>query len=83
MTQLDMFPTSVHLRCIVPTENKRRFYSMSVQPTLFGDWILIKEWGRVGRPGRIRHEHHATIGEALTSLDKVERQKRRRGYAEH
>ena len=37
MTQLELFTTDVHLRCIDPASNKRRFYAMSVQRTLFGE----------------------------------------------
>ncbi|XWN32719.1 MAG: hypothetical protein ROR55_06385 [Devosia sp.] len=36
--QLDLFPTDIHLRCVDPTSNKQRFYAISVQRTLFGDW---------------------------------------------
>ncbi len=44
MVQLDLFPTSVHLCCIDPQRNKRRFYRLSVQPTLVGECSLVKEW---------------------------------------
>ena len=37
MNQLELFPISVHLRCIDPANNKRRFYALSVQRTLFGE----------------------------------------------
>ncbi len=50
--QLDLFPTDLHLTCIDPEHNKWRFYALSVQPTLFGDWVLVREWGRIGAGGR-------------------------------
>ena len=78
--QLDMFPTDAHLRCINPERNKWRFYRMSIQPTLFDDWLLVREWGRIGQNDQARHEHHASIGAALTSLQKMTLQKRKRGY---
>ncbi|MCP4781752.1 MAG: WGR domain-containing protein [Hyphomicrobium sp.] len=28
-----------------------RFYAMSVQPNLFGQWSLLREWGRIGSAG--------------------------------
>jgi predicted DNA-binding WGR domain protein len=67
--QLDMFPTSVHLRCIDPAKNKRRYYNMSIQPTLFGEWALIREWGRIGRGGQIKTEFFSTVDGALNCLD--------------
>lgn len=32
----------------------RRFYVMDVQPDLFGQWLVIREWGRIGSPGHMR-----------------------------
>lgn len=56
MMQLDMFPEALHLRCIDPAKNKRRFYTMAVEPTLFGEWTLRREWGRIGRGRRVRRD---------------------------
>ena len=36
---------SMHLRRIDPDRNMARFYAMSVQPNLFGEWALLREWG--------------------------------------
>ena len=41
--QLDFFPMDLHLRCIDPACNKQRFYALSVQRTLFGEWALVRE----------------------------------------
>jgi len=46
---------SMHLRRIDPNRNMARFYTMSVQPTLFGEWALLREWGRIGSAGRLVH----------------------------
>ena len=35
-------------------KNKHRFYQMYVTPGIFGDWSLVREWGRVGSPGTVR-----------------------------
>jgi predicted DNA-binding WGR domain protein len=37
-----------------PTHNIDRFYIVHVTPTLFGDWTVIREWGRPGSPGTAR-----------------------------
>jgi predicted DNA-binding WGR domain protein len=29
-----------------------RFYRLDVQPDLFGQWYLMREWGRIGNAGR-------------------------------
>ena len=47
---------ALHLERHDPAHNVHRFYSLTVQPDLFGDWSLVREWGRVGSPGRLRIE---------------------------
>src|SRR5260370_20475350 len=48
--------------------NMARYYVLSVEPTLFGDFALVRQWGRIGSPGRRRLDLHAddeAAGEAL------------------
>jgi predicted DNA-binding WGR domain protein len=37
-----------------PTRNINRFYIVDITPTLFGEWVLVREWGRRGSPGTVR-----------------------------
>ena len=39
-----------------PTRNINRFYVVAVTPTLFGEWAVLREWGRRGSPGTLRIE---------------------------
>jgi len=80
MMQLDLFPTDLHLRCIDPSCNKRRFYMLSIQSTLFGDWVLVREWGRIGRGGRMRRDAFPSAEQALDALQALACTKQRRGY---
>jgi predicted DNA-binding WGR domain protein len=53
------------------TDNRRntaRFYKLDIQPTLFGEWSLVWEWGRIGRPGKVRIEVHRMRGIADIAL---------------
>ncbi|MDA9488890.1 WGR domain-containing protein [Bradyrhizobium sp. CCBAU 11361] len=71
----------LHLRRFEATRNMRRFYLLSIQPTLFGGVSLIRNWGRIGTSGQVlmrTFEDSAGAGEAFGRL---ERTKRRRGYA--
>ena len=70
----------VHLRRIDPAQNMRRFYSLSVQPTLFGGASLIRDWGRIGTRGQTMMETFDTADDADLAFDRLERNKRRRGY---
>jgi predicted DNA-binding WGR domain protein len=71
----------VRLEKINPLERQRRFYEMIVAQTLFGDWCLIREWGRIGAAGGQRMiDYTETKEEAEAALDKLSAQKCRRGY---
>ena len=70
----------VHLRRINPSQNMRRFYCLSVQPTLFGGASLMREWGRIGTRGQSMMETFDRCEEADDALLRLERTKRRRGY---
>lgn len=65
---------------IEPERRAWRFYSASVQPTLFGTFVLVREWGRIGSPGQVMTEEFASKAEAKTALLKLRASKERRGY---
>jgi predicted DNA-binding WGR domain protein len=62
------------------TKNMRRFHRLDVQPDLFGQWCLIREWGRVGRAGQVRTVPYLTAAEAQAALALQQRVKDRRGH---
>jgi predicted DNA-binding WGR domain protein len=57
-----------------------RFYSLRVQGSLFGAWSLIREWGRIGSPGRVRADPHADLAALETEAARIAAAKRRKGY---
>lgn len=70
-----------YLQKIIPAKNQYRFYSVSVALTLFGEWAVVKEWGRIGSKGGQRQtEWHRSSESALDALLAVKQQKERRGY---
>ncbi|UFW92083.1 WGR domain-containing protein (plasmid) [Bradyrhizobium barranii] len=51
----------------------RRFYLLSIQPTLFGGVSLIRNWGRIGTSGQIMiqtFEDSTKAGEAFARLER-------------
>jgi predicted DNA-binding WGR domain protein len=62
------------------TRNMARFYVLSIEPSLFGDTALVREWGRMGARGRRLLELHNGTGPAAEALDKWLVRKVRRGY---
>lgn len=57
-----------------------RFYSMTVQPTLFGQFVLVREWGRLGQAGRVREDVFHNPDAATHALQRLHAAKARRGY---
>jgi predicted DNA-binding WGR domain protein len=70
----------VHLRRINPSRNMRRFYRLYVESDLFGGFMLMKAWGRLGTRGRIVAERYDSEAIALVALQKQVARKRRRDY---
>lgn len=60
--------------------NMARFYVLAIEPTLFGDTALIREWGRLGATGRRRLDLYADDAAAVEALDVWLKRKARRGY---
>lgn len=60
--------------------NVHRFYALWVLPGIFGEWALVREWGRVGSPGTVRKTWFATEAEALQAEEKFYLAKRKKGY---
>ena len=60
--------------------NKARFYVLAIEPTLFGDAGLVREWGRIGARDRRRLDLHADTETAAEALDMWLARKTRRGY---
>ncbi|RWR27672.1 WGR domain-containing protein [Sinirhodobacter populi] len=71
---------SFHLLRIDTGCNMHRFYTASIQPTLFGGVSVIRNWGRIGSSGRMRIDTFDEADQANNALDKLIRTKRRRGY---
>jgi predicted DNA-binding WGR domain protein len=63
-----------------PVRNVFRFYHLSIQPNLFGEWSLIRTWGRIGQPGGMKIDLHATEHAAQAAMERKAWQERRRGY---
>ena len=72
----------MELRKIEPAKNMSRFYRLSVEPTLFGDVALVREWGRVGaKRGQSKEEWHVTESDADEALIKALKRRMARGYS--
>ena len=76
----DATMTSIYLEKRLPARNQQRFYRITITPTLFGSWAVVREWGRIHHPGTVRETWFATEVEALNASAKLAHQKVRCGY---
>ena len=72
--------TAITLRLIDPEKNKARFYHLDIQHDLFGDWCLIREWGRIGAGGKMLSRAYESAEKADKALMMHKNRKMRRGY---
>ncbi len=78
----DIADPPVYLQRIDPRRNMARFYTIAVQPTLFGEMSLVRNWGRIGTSGRSMVQTFDQPDALERARKDIERAKRRRGYAE-
>lgn len=57
-----------------------RFYCLSLESSLFGDAVLVREWGRIGTVGRRRLDLYADAVQAQEALRRLAASKFLRGY---
>lgn len=68
---------------IDPEANMARFYALSVQPTLFGEWALVREWGRIGLRSRLLLNTYADVAAAVQAAEMLAAAKCRKGYCSY
>lgn len=73
-------PDTLHIQRIDAGRNMARYYTLSIQPTLFGDVSVVRNWGRIGTRGRVKVQLFFEREETVTSLQQIARQKLRKGY---
>ncbi|MCD4658486.1 WGR domain-containing protein [Agrobacterium sp.] len=61
-------------------KNMARFYSMSIEPDLFGELCLTRRWGRIGAKGQSLTHHFEREQEAVALFLDLIRRKCSRGY---
>jgi len=72
----------LRLQKIDHIENTWRWYILSVQQTLFEEWAVIREWGRLGNEGgQTLTTYFDTLPDALADCETLRARKAKRGYA--
>lgn len=53
---------------------------LSTNRSLFGDWCVTREWGRIGSPGTVKVDHYADEATAIEQAARLMASKHKRGY---
>ena len=64
-----------------PARNMARYYCFMVESNLFGEFSLVRTWGRIGRASHETIELYVTEQDAQAAMAYKVRQKQRKGYA--
>jgi len=69
----------IYFESIDPGRNRRRWYRIDADVTLFGG-VVRREWGRVGQKGR-RIEHELkSYQEAIFQIKRIMQTRKKHGY---
>ena len=74
-------PARVCLCRVDQAKRMSRFYVLAIEPTLFGGYALVREYGRIGRGGRVISKLYASSDEVVRDFNRQRTAKQRRGYA--
>lgn len=66
-------------RYVNTTPPHRKWYALSVEQTLFGP-AVVRRWGRIGAPGRIRADLYPTRDAAADAYARQCERRIKRGY---
>ncbi len=61
-------------------KNMHRFYQITVSPGVFGEWSLVREWGRKGSPGTVNKTWFQSESDAKSAGEEIMKAKQKKGY---
>ena len=70
----------IFMQLPVSDDRAPRFYQLLLQPDLLEGWTLVREWGRLGSPGRVRRELFTGREEAERALVAARDAQIKKGY---
>ena len=73
-------PYHLYIERVDPDRNMARFYTLAIEPTLFGTPRLLRRWGRIGTLGRTMVHHFEREEEAVPLFLTLLRERKAHGY---
>ena len=57
-----------------------KYYHLHLEPDMFEGWLLTKEWGSQGSPGRIQKKHFTSVENAEKAMLESRDMQIKKGY---
>jgi predicted DNA-binding WGR domain protein len=70
----------IYMQSAADTQQLPRFYQIHLEKDLLEGWLLVKEWGHQGSPGRVKKEHFKSAEEAQQAALATRDAQLKRGY---
>jgi predicted DNA-binding WGR domain protein len=70
----------VRLTCVAPATNRFRFYELRWEQDLFHQLVLVRIFGRIGRPGRIFSQAYPDEASLQKEAERLIRRRLQHGY---
>ena len=70
----------LHIHRVDTARNMARYYRLAIEPTLFGNICLVRNWGRIGTHGQQQLHFFDDEKQALRLFLEILKAKRRKGY---
>ncbi|WP_425347730.1 WGR domain-containing protein [Spartinivicinus poritis] len=71
----------IYLKLSDPETNTHKFYTLLIQKDLFGNWALLRQWGRIGTKGTIKVDTFDCYEKAHSALESIKKEKLCKGYS--
>ena len=73
-------PYHLYVERVDPDRNMARFYTLAIEPTLFGTPRLLRRWGRIGTLGRTKVHDFEREEDAVALFLELLRERQAHGY---
>lgn len=75
-----VWQSAIAFERIGPEHNRYRSYRLELTKDLFGNWALVRSWGRIGRSPRTQVEHFLFRFDAKEHAQRIIRRRLAHGY---
>jgi predicted DNA-binding WGR domain protein len=79
--QTTALPFAIILERHDPARYMTRYYTLALERNLFGEWSLVRMWGRIGQTRQTRITLCVDLPTTQNAYARKLREKRRRDYA--